>query len=452
MKQVSNKVNDVQEGIGHGLVASLDAAVIAFNQTTGAMNSNVDVGKVTFQVFSSIAEFASNTAVGIYTLGSTIVWWGSVVAEAFDIVGVALDGDGQKFDDFRASIEENNQSVVDFALNLHDQNEKMSKDWNTITTDAKAYSSTGPAAYQQTAEAAKAAADKVTEANKAIADTAVKLADLVEGREKEVSDTRKSIAEEYVAEQARITQLKIDLSTASTAEERNSLAVQLQENQRAFDSKKSIASDYATEIAEANRRAIETDFERNLEDIARKDIEQTKQFEKKRNVIYQEMALEDQKLASLIGNERSITQTVATESSKRTASVTASIDAQVIQYDRLRLAASSAYSASSSASSGGFVNPNAGYFSIGGASTPAVAKHEAGGFVNAPRGTEVPIIAHGGEEVIPAELAGSSGRGSTVTIVINNPSVRNDDDLTRLRREIEDYMRPLLLNAKIAHA
>lgn len=86
-----------------------------------------------------------------------------------------------------------------------------------------------------------------------------------------------------------------------------------------------------------------------------------------------------------------------------------------------------------------------------GSAVSSIAKHEAGGFVDAPRGTAVPIIAHGGEEIIPAEQVASRGRGNNVTIIIQNPTVRSQGDINEMRKQIEMMMRPLLTNAKIAH-
>lgn len=92
---------------------------------------------------------------------------------------------------------------------------------------------------------------------------------------------------------------------------------------------------------------------------------------------------------------------------------------------------------------GGFFNPNANYFTGG--------THEFGGFVGGPKGAAVPTILHGGEEIIPANEVGSRGKGNTVTIIIQNPTVRSTADISEMRKQIESVMRPLLVNTKIAH-
>lgn len=72
---------------------------------------------------------------------------------------------------------------------------------------------------------------------------------------------------------------------------------------------------------------------------------------------------------------------------------------------------------------------------------------EHGGIIAAPRGQEVPIIAHGQERIIPAGQAVGGGGGFTV--VIQNPQFRTEDDEARLKRMLDTYFRPLLINHKI---
>jgi hypothetical protein len=67
-------------------------------------------------------------------------------------------------------------------------------------------------------------------------------------------------------------------------------------------------------------------------------------------------------------------------------------------------------------------------------------RFEFGGTVPGARGQAVPILAHGGETVIPA--GASSGRGAiTYSVVINNPVVASRDDAAILRRQLEEALR-----------
>ena len=89
--------------------------------------------------------------------------------------------------------------------------------------------------------------------------------------------------------------------------------------------------------------------------------------------------------------------------------------------------------------SGASLNPFSSSFKLPGFAT--------GGIVPGPVGTPVPIMAHGQEQVIPASQAGGSTGNVTVNII--NPSVRSDDDIRRIRQEIDRYFRPLMINNKI---
>jgi hypothetical protein len=75
---------------------------------------------------------------------------------------------------------------------------------------------------------------------------------------------------------------------------------------------------------------------------------------------------------------------------------------------------------------------------------------EHGGVVPGPRGMPVPIMAHGQETIIPAGQR--SGGGSMVNVTINNPTVRDDNDLVAMKRMIEQVFRDLPVNHKLTHA
>ena len=60
-----------------------------------------------------------------------------------------------------------------------------------------------------------------------------------------------------------------------------------------------------------------------------------------------------------------------------------------------------------------------------------------GGIVPGMRNQPVPIMAHGGERIIPA---GETAGGGNITININNPSVRNDRDINEIARQVSQAM------------
>jgi len=60
-----------------------------------------------------------------------------------------------------------------------------------------------------------------------------------------------------------------------------------------------------------------------------------------------------------------------------------------------------------------------------------------GGIVPGPRNQPVPIIAHGGERIIPAGEPAASGN---ITININNPVVRNESDIQRIAEAVSNIL------------
>jgi hypothetical protein len=75
-------------------------------------------------------------------------------------------------------------------------------------------------------------------------------------------------------------------------------------------------------------------------------------------------------------------------------------------------------------------------------------RFEHGGIVPGAIGTAVPILAHGGERIVPAGR--SAGGQTTYSVVINNPTVRNREDANYLRRQIEEALRDVSRGHKLA--
>jgi hypothetical protein len=76
-------------------------------------------------------------------------------------------------------------------------------------------------------------------------------------------------------------------------------------------------------------------------------------------------------------------------------------------------------------------------------------RFEFGGTVPGARGQAVPILAHGGETVIPAGRAGTGG-GDTYSVVVNNPVVSSREDAAALRRQIEQALRDVSRGHKLS--
>lgn len=113
----------------------------------------------------------------------------------------------------------------------------------------------------------------------------------------------------------------------------------------------------------------------------------------------------------------------------------ANINEEIAAIQRLSAAMSAVNSAKSGAAVGTAV-----------ANLPHLAE---GGIVSSPT---IALIGEAGPEmVVPLNRAGGLGGGG-ISIVINNPSVRNDGDISEIKRQLELVFRQVLRNAKIAYS
>lgn len=71
-----------------------------------------------------------------------------------------------------------------------------------------------------------------------------------------------------------------------------------------------------------------------------------------------------------------------------------------------------------------------------------------GGIVPGAPDQPVPVMAHGGERVIPRSKTGD-GDGATIITNINNPIVRSNDDLEQIENQVERVLRGVILNNNI---
>lgn len=70
-------------------------------------------------------------------------------------------------------------------------------------------------------------------------------------------------------------------------------------------------------------------------------------------------------------------------------------------------------------------------------------RFEQGGIVPGARGTATPIMAHGGEQIIPARNVRGTD-GMTIAITLNYPSFKNQEDTEVVKKQIENAMRDVV--------
>lgn len=144
----------------------------------------------------------------------------------------------------------------------------------------------------------KIAHDKNTsEINKKIDDLKANLKSLTESYNETIKGLDISAAEKFVEQQQKIKDLQKEIQdTLSRGGDTSALNERLQKEQAALDKFKNDRTDLADEIAEAQRKANLTEFERFIEDLNKRREEEDKNFQTKKEQIQSEIqALEDQR-------------------------------------------------------------------------------------------------------------------------------------------------------------
>lgn len=440
MAILENQANDVSEEIGHGLTAAFYNLILSFKDATAGGAGFNDVGKTTFQIMGYIEEFAVNLGAAIWNLGQGFVILGSYIAQTADILYNFGNQNAQFWTDFRQSAVDGANAATDFAMNLHQRNQETADSFDELTSNSKTFGAAAPAAYQATKQAASEAASKIKDANQAIAQTKQKIVDLNEAFLQVGIDTGRGYAEAYVAQEQKVADLKKQIMEESDFSRKSALQLELNQEQIALDAHQNIKTDLLRDYTEAYRRSKETEFERTVEDIGRKYDAETKAYLKKAELLEKELKDNEMKRNKLAGFEVQTTATAITENRKRTATVEQEANNQIAAAQRAASAISNMYGAAS----GGSLNFSMGIVPLG------LTQHEFGGTVPGLKGQPQLIIAHGGETVVQAGQSAGGGAGNVV-VNINNPMVATDSDVERLKQQIEEVMRPLLLNAKLVH-
>lgn len=174
------------------------------------------------------------------------------------------------------------------------------------------------------------------------------MADAFSGLTGNVGDSSQQEANAIVAEQQKIADLKSQISKATNADTRANLEDELTKEEAAYSKYATLRTDLSSQMAEAERRANETAFERQIEDIQAREVQQVDAYVKQITRLQGEMDFEAAKAAAAQKNEKAITTTVDTETKSQTALVGTQVALQINKYNQLRAAADAAYSAGGS--------------------------------------------------------------------------------------------------------
>lgn len=283
---------------------------------------------------------------------------------------------------------------------------------------------------------------KLRELRSSYEETANKLA---EDFANDKASDRQGIAADIVAQEQKI----MDLRKAAAAEDdpiaRSTIEGELAKEQAAYDSHKQFILGLEAEVAEERRRAALTEFERQIEDYLARRAQAEQEYQdnradalreyeaKKAELKREKDALQDQaKEEERVYQEKHaeitrimlqaevdrLLQTLNTHNA-----TIALIDQQIDKYKQLA-------EAIKRASQG---RPE------------AIKKYATGGIVPGLPTDAVPIIAHGGERVIPSGQR-TIGTEGGINITVNYPQFKSEDDMRTFEKQLERIMREVELN------
>lgn len=242
---------------------------------------------------------------------------------------------------------------------------------------------------------------------------------------------KSELATAFVRQEQKIADLTEQIRNETDREQRQKLEAELLREQEALNSRRHIEDVFTQEVAEARRVADLTDFERQAELIGKRMNLNEIEFTRVKGQINAEIKENERKRDELLTLEEATTASVTEEVNKRENIVTQSVDNMINKYNQLRQAVVGAFTPMPLQS----IPP-----------VQSIPPFQHGGIVPGPSSRAVPILAHGQETILTSK---KSKGGGNISITINNPVVRNDADLIRIREEIDRYFRPLMINHKI---
>lgn len=279
VEKLQKNYKDLEEDIGRGLTPAINNLFSAFQSVTAGMGHSVDVGKVTFQVFAKIEETAAAAAAAIHAMAAGAVNTGaSVLQFASKITGASFvlkqfGIDANKFfGDFKDATDEGVAHTVSFYDQLKDKNDAVIKTWGDMTESAKVLGKAAPAAYEATAEEAKKAADAIKRTNDQIQNAK----SIVLSFQDAMRSDNKSVGEAVVAEQARLSDLRKQLTEEADPQKQQELRFQIDKEQAALDKfmREHTGGDIGTAIGQAIQDTFLTQFERDIKDIQERRLTQ----------------------------------------------------------------------------------------------------------------------------------------------------------------------------------
>ena len=308
IKVMQEAFQNLKEEIGGGFVLALQNAIGSgenMNKTLDNINETGKQGKIIIFSLTNIAialgegfmvaakGFAS-FAGGIYSLKIRLTE-GKEAADAYK--KSLADGVIDSVDAFKTAIN-NAINPTDALTNAQKQLESQTKNTgktsvdvgenvknaNETSTDAvdahkkkvqdltDKYNESKNKISSDLVDLATSHQEKMASIQESIKNTQQSITDLEQSYNQTKTDDVKSVAEKIVESENKVADIKEQLAKATTADEKLQLQKQLADEQKNLDSSKDWQLTHTAEMAEAERRAKETDLQRTIEDYNAKRI------------------------------------------------------------------------------------------------------------------------------------------------------------------------------------
>lgn len=288
------------------------------------------------------------------------------------------------------------------------------------------------------------------------------LADALKSYNDATKNNTKSVAESIVANEDAIASIKEKLAGGGlNSKEKTALQSELDARLKSEEDNAGLIQSLSSQVAAVKEYNSMSDLERAVYDYEQKKVLAQQEYDETvSNIksVYKEKKLAlDKELSDIRDkqeDERSLYQQkvdfingkneealkINTEYANSNLSITKTqVQSEIDYYEQL----AAAIKAARSASTGSFANIKSKVAAI----PDSIKSHEHGGTVIGPIGTAVPIIAHGGEKIIPASQRGSDG--NNIVVNLYNPEIKNKDDIQEIKKQVETVFRDIIRTNKV---
>ncbi len=453
-----NEFGDLQESIGQFIVEAVGPLIDWVFQATRSIGGLGNVAK-------AFGLGMANVVVGMElllkrALNQSERWLNDLLGMASDALNklisfINLTGANLPEVDFRIKFKGfdedfSRQTLIEIgnsALELGEKTEfafNKIKDFGIASGDAAGETKKLADAAKKMADDIQSAFEKVGSEIKNVSDAIFNIrkeqADIEFATGQEAVDFRKDMAKSFVEQEKKVADLKSDLEKKKIANVKESgnreseirsefdarkanemwarfyeekgkreleikdLEDQLTRQQAALERYKTIEMGFVVEVNEARRFESLTSFEKEVENITSKMLQQSKEHEQKMSQLNIELKAKQDQLKALKGLEDELSKKMIESSANRKTTISEHIDSLIRKYQDLAQAAQRALSTP-------IVNAVSSFTSS--VNQSKLPKFAEGGIVPGPIGMPQLAVVHGGETVVP------SGRGGIGGISIN---------------------------------